>query len=75
MSFGSKAEVVLVEPHVCYAFKSRHRRVTRHVRQVQNRKCFSRVAASELEDVGTTAGEIVHIRQRTPNCTAATAVD
>jgi hypothetical protein len=36
---------------------------------------FSCLAASELEDVGTAAGKIAQIRQRTPNCTAATAVD
>jgi hypothetical protein len=36
---------------------------------------FSGRAASELEDVGTAAGKIVQIRQRTPNCAAATAVD
>jgi hypothetical protein len=36
---------------------------------------FSGLAASELEDVGTAAGKIVQIRQRTPNCAAATAVE
>jgi hypothetical protein len=38
-------------------------------------ECLSGLAASELEDVGTAAGKFVQIRQRTPNCAAATAVD